>query len=93
MKINMNLEIKFEDSILTISNIKGGTINYQKDQVVQRKVNMVTLGELSKLPKLEIARAFGYSTRKSYYDAKSSILEMSVNDLIPKKSSPKNPQK
>ncbi len=93
MKIDMNLEVQFENGTLFIRNAQGGSITYTKEQVVQRKINMVTLGELTKIPKLEIARAFGYTTRKSYYDAKNAILNGSIEDLIPKKSGPKRPRK
>ncbi len=93
MRMDMNLEISFKNGTLSIKNVKGGTVDYQKDQVVQRKINMVTLGELSKRSKLEIAQAFGYSTRKTYYDAKNAILEGSIEDLIPKSSGPKSPRK
>lgn len=93
MKIDMNLEIHFEDGTLSLRDAQGGRITYQRDQVVQRKVTMVTFGELSKIPKIEITRAFGYTTRKSYYDAKNAIIKGSIEDLMPKKSGPKSPGK
>ena len=93
MKIDMNLEIKYKNGNLSIKDVKGGAVKYKDDQVVQRKVNMITLGELSKLPKLQIAKAFGYSTRKTYYDAKDAVLNGFIEDLIPQKSGPKSPRK
>jgi hypothetical protein len=89
----MNLDIQINNGTLTIRDAKGGTVSYTRDQVVQRKINMVTLGEVSQLPKIEIARAFGYSTRKSYYDAKDAVLKGPIEIIIPKKSGPNNPRK
>jgi len=60
---------------------------------VQKKVSMITLGELSDLPKQQIANAFGYSTRKSYYDIRDAVLNGSEKDLFPEKTGPKTAPK
>ena len=93
MKFNMNVDVQINNGTLSLKDAKGGAVNYTPEQVVQKKVNMVTLGELSQLPKIKIARAFGYSTRKSYYDARKAILKGSIEEIIPKKSGPKTSRK
>ena len=54
---------------------------------------MVTLGEFSNLPKIQIAKTFGYSTRKSYYDIRNAVLNGSIDDLIPESTGPKSAPK
>jgi hypothetical protein len=54
---------------------------------------MITLGELSDLPKSKLAGAFGFKTRKSYYDIRDAVLNGSPTDLLPKRTGPQQPQK
>ena len=61
--------------------------------MVQKKVSMITLGELSALPRIKIARAFGFATRKSYYDARYAVLNGVAADLFPQRTGPKKATK
>ncbi len=93
MKMNMNFDVSIIDGNLVLTDKEGGIITFSKDQTVQKKVSMVTLGELSDLPKQQIANAFGYSTRKSYYDIRDAVLNGSEKDLFPEKTGPKTAPK
>ncbi len=54
---------------------------------------MITLGELSDLPRIQIAKAFGFATRKSYYDARYAVLNGVAADLFPQRTGPKKATK
>jgi transposase len=54
---------------------------------------MVTLGELSDLPRIKVAQAFGFATRKSYYDARYDVLNGVATDLFPQRTGPKKATK
>jgi len=60
---------------------------------VPKKIQMVTLAELSDLTIEEICRLFGYKTRKSYYDIRRFVLENNIEALMPKKTGPKSAPK
>src|SRR5215831_8415770 len=49
-----------------LSDCAGKAVTFAKEQTVQQKVRMITLGELCDLPKRQLATGFGYKTRKSY---------------------------
>lgn len=89
MKMSINLEVLMKDGDLILTDKNGRTITFTKEQIVQRKISMVVLGELSKLPKIQIARSFGYATRKSYYDIRNEVLNGTVEDIIPEQPGPK----
>jgi len=93
MKMSINLEVSVINGNLVLTDKEGGIVTFSKDQVVQKKVSMVTLGELSNLPKIQIAKTFGYSTRKSYYDIRNAVLNGSIEDLIPETTGPKSAPK
>jgi hypothetical protein len=93
MNISLNVEVSHQDGALVITDKQGRAVTFSKDQVVQKKVNMITLGELSALPKLQVARIFGYSTRKSYYDIRHAVLNGIPADLLPQTTGPKNAPK
>lgn len=93
MKMSINLEVSVINGNLVLIDKEGGIVTFSKDQVVQKKVSMVTLGELSNLPKIQIAKTFGYSTRKSYYDIRNAVLNGSIDDLIPESTGPKSAPK
>ena len=92
-KISLNIEIRMMDGMLVLTDADGRALTFSKDQLVQKKVSMVTLGELSYLPKIEIAKAFGFLTRKSYYDARYAVLNGVAEDLFPKRTGPKKATK
>ena len=93
MKISLNVEVRMKDGVLILTDTEGKAITFSKDQVVQKKVSMVTLGELSDLPRIEIAKAFGFATRKSYYDARYAVLNGPAADLFPHRTGPKKATK
>ncbi len=89
MKISLNIEVMAKNGTLVLTDTEGKAVTFSKDQVVQKKINMITLGELTDLPKLEVAKAFGYATRKSYYDIRDTVLNGRPADLIPQQTGPK----
>lgn len=91
--ISLKINIQMKDGGIILTDDEGKTLAFSKDQVVQKKVSMVTLGELSDLPKIEIAKAFGFATRKSYYDTRYAVLYGVAADLFPKRTGPKKPTK
>lgn len=93
MKLSLDIEISHQDGALVITDKKGRAVTFSKDQVVQRKISMITLGELSAYPKLQVAQAFGYSTRKSYYDIRHTVLNGVPADLFPQTTGPKSAPK
>ncbi len=93
MKMSINLEVSVIDGNLVFTGNDGGIVTFSKEQVVQKKVSMVTLGEFSNLPKIQIAKTFGYLTRKSYYDIRNAVLNGSIEDLIPELTGPKSATK
>ena len=93
MKISVNLDVTLKNGLLILTDSKGKVLTFSRNQVVQRKVSMVTLGELSGLPKISIARAFGFATRKSYYDARHAVLNTSAEELYPQRTGPKQATK
>lgn len=93
MKISLNVEVMVKKGILILTDTEGKAVTFSKDQVVQKKVSMITLGELTNLPKLKVAKAFGYATRKSYYDIRDTVLNGQPADLIPQQTGPKTAPK
>ena len=93
MKFLINIEVRLEDGLLILTDAEGKAVTFSRDQVVQKKVSMITLGELSALPRIKIARAFGFATRKSYYDARYAVLNGVAADLFPQRTGPKKATK
>ncbi len=93
MKISMDIEVRTEDGVLILTDAEGKAVTFSKDQVIQKKVSMVTLGEFSYLPKIKVAKAFGFATRKSYYDARYAVLNGVTADLFPQRTGPKKATK
>ena len=93
MKISVDLDVTLKNGLLILTDSKGKVLTFSRNQVLQKKVSMVTLGELSGLPKIAIARAFGFATRKSYYDARHAVLNTSAEELFPQRTGPKQPTK
>jgi len=91
--MSLNVEVSHQNGILVITDQEGQVVTFSKDQVVQKKVSMITLGELSKLPKLQVAQAFGFSTRKSYYDIRHAVLNGLPLELLPQPTGPKSAPK
>jgi len=93
VNISINVEVLVEDGSLVLTNREGHVITFSQDQSVQKKVAMVALGELSNLPKTKLAQAFGFKTRKSYYDIREAVINGSAEDLLPKRTGPQTPPK
>ena len=92
-KISLDIEVRIKDGVLVLTDAEGKALTFSKDQVLQKKISMVTLGELSVLPRIEIANAFGFATRKSYYDARYAVLNGVADDLFPQRTGPKKATK
>ena len=94
MDISLNFSVSItDDGSLVFTNENKRIVSFAKDQIVQRKVCMVTLGELTGLPKSQIAKLFGYSTRKSYYDIRNDVLNGTGPELTPESPGPKSAPK
>jgi hypothetical protein len=93
MKIALDLDVKLKDGILILKSSAGRTLIFPKDHVVQKKIQMLTLAELTDMTIEEICRLFNYKTRKSYYDIRRFVLENNIEALMPKKTGPKSAPK
>lgn len=93
MHIKLDVEVLVKDGALVLTDRAGQAVTFFKEQTVQKKVSMITLGELSGLPKINVARSFGFKTRKSYYDIRKAVLHGPPADLLPKRTGPQQPPK
>ena len=93
MDISLDIEVLVKDGRLVLTDCDGKTVSFSPEQSVQRKVSMVTLGELCDVPKIKLAEAFGFKTSKSYYDARNVVLQGAPADLLPKRRGPQRPPK
>jgi len=88
MHIALNLDVEVKDGTLVLTDRTGQTITFSKEQTAQKKVSMITLGELCGLPKRQLAPGFGFKTRQSYYDSRNAVLKGAPQDLLPKRPGP-----
>jgi hypothetical protein len=88
MNISLNVDVLVKDGTLVLTNRDGNVITFTQDQSVQKKVSMITLGELCDLPKNKLAQAFGFKTRKSYYDIRDAVLNGLPANLLLKRTGP-----
>ncbi len=93
MIISLNLEVSVKDGTLVLTDLNGKRVRFSSEQSAQRKVSMVTFGELCGAPRLKLAEAFGFKTRKSYYDARTIVLHGAPADLLAKRRGPQRPPK
>ena len=93
MQIDFHLNVQTQDGTLVLTDRAGKTVTFSKRQTVQKKVSMITLGELCGLPKRQLTTCFGFKTRKSYYDSRAAVLNGSPADLLPKRPGPYHPSK
>ncbi len=93
MQITLNINVRVKDDTLVLTAHTGKTVPFSKEQVLQKKVVMIILGELCDLPKQQLATGFGFKTRKSYYDIRNAVLNGSLADLLPERPGPHNPSK
>lgn len=88
MHIALNVNVQVQADTLVLTDHAGKTVTFSKEQTVQKKVSMITLGELCGLPKRQLAASFGFKTRKSYYDIRNAVLKGAPEDLLPKRTGP-----
>jgi hypothetical protein len=88
MRIALNLNVEVKDGTFVLTDDNGQTVSFSKDQMVQKKVSMIVLGELCGLPKEQLATSFGFKTRKSYYDCRHAVLNGTPEELWPKRRGP-----
>ena len=93
MKIALDLDVQLMDGTLVLSSSSGKALIFPKEHGIQRKIQMVTLAELSDMSIEKICKLFGYKTRKSYYDIRRCVLENDIDALMPKKAGPKTARK
>jgi hypothetical protein len=93
MKIALDLDVQLKNGILILKTSSGRTLVFPTDHVVQKKIQMVALAELSDLTIEKICELFCYRTRKSYYDIRRFVLENNIEALMPKKTGPKSAPK
>ena len=88
MPIARNVNVQVQDDTLVFTDHAGKTVTFSKEQTVQKQVSMMTLGELCRLPKRQLAASFGCKTRPSYYDIRNAVLTGAPEDLWPKRTGP-----
>lgn len=93
MNIAIDIEVSAKNGTLVLTDRQGKAISFSPEQSVQKKVSMITLGELCDLPKIELAHAFGFKTRKSYYDTREAVLNGLPAELLPKRTGPQTASK
>lgn len=93
MNIAIDIVVSVKNGTLVLTDREGKAITFSPEQSVQKKVSMITLGELCDLPKIELAQAFGFKTRKSYYDTRDAVLNGLPADLLPKRTGPQSASK
>lgn len=93
MHIALDINVLVKDGTLVLTDRDGKALTFSKEQTLQKKVSMVTLGELCDLPKRQLAKSFGFKTRKSYYDIRTAVLHGSPANLLPKRTGPHKPPK
>ena len=65
MQITLTINVLVKDDTLVLTDRTGKAVTFSKEQVLQKKVIMIILGELCDLPKQQLATGFGFKTRKS----------------------------
>jgi len=93
MNIAIDIEVSVKNGTLVLTDRQGKAITFSSEQSVQKKVSMITMGELCDLPKIELVQAFGFKTRKSYYDTRDAVLNGLPADLLPKRTGPQTASK
>src|SRR5260370_1510211 len=91
MPITLRLNVQAHEGTLMLTDRAGKTVTFSKEQTVQQKVSMITLGEFCGLPTRQLATCFGFKTRTSSYDIRHTVLNGSPADLLPKRPGPHTP--
>jgi len=93
MHIALNFDVQGKAGTLVFTDCAGKTVTFSKEQTVQKKVSMITVGELCGLPKRQLATGFGFKSRTSYYDSRNAVLQGTSAALLPKRTGPHTPSK
>ncbi len=93
MQLALRVNIQVKDGSLVLTDPTGKTVTFSQEQTVQKKVSMITLGELCSLPKRQLATGFGLKSRTSSYDIRNAVLTGAPADLLPKQTGPHTPPK
>ncbi len=93
MHIALNINVQVKDGTVVFTDPTGKTVAFSPEQTVQKKVSMITLGELCSLPKRQLAMDFGFKSRTSYYDIRNAVLKGAPADLLPERPGPRTPSK
>lgn len=93
MKISLDLDVNLKEGILIVKSDSGKVLLFPKEHVVQKKMQMVALAELSNLTIEQICKLFNYKTRKSYYDIRRFVLQNNIEALMLRKTGPKTAPK
>lgn len=93
MNISLNVEVITKNGALVLTDRDGKVVTFSPEQSIQKKVSMITLGELCDIPKIKLSQAFGFKTRKSYYDIRDAVLNGLPADLLPKRTGPQDTSK
>ena len=88
MHIALNVDVQVKDGTLVLTDRTGKAITFSKEQTVQQKVSLITLGELCGLPKRQLATGFGFKSRTSSYDSRNAVLQGIAADLLPTRTGP-----
>jgi hypothetical protein len=83
MHITFSLNVQAHEGTLMLTDRAGKTVTFSKEQTVQQKVSMITLGEFCGLPKRQLATCFGFKTRKSYQTMAEDHARKSVGECHP----------
>jgi len=93
MNISLNIDVMKRNGTLVLTDREGKAVAFSPEQIIQKKVCMITLGELCNHSKIQMAQAFGFKTRKSYYDVRNTVLNGLPADLLPKRTGPQKAPK
>jgi len=93
MQIALNINVQVKDGTLVFTDPTGKTVTFSPEQTVQKKVSMITLGELCGLPKRQLATDFSFKSRTSYYDIRNAVLKGAPANLLPERPGPRTPSK
>src|SRR5712664_2887411 len=91
MPITLSLNVQAHEGTFLLTDRAGKTVTFSKEQTVQQKVSIITLGEFCGLPTRQLATCFGFKTRKSSYDIRHTVLNGSPAHLLPHRPGPHNP--
>jgi hypothetical protein len=93
MQLALKLNVQVKDGTLVLTDCTGKVVPFSKEQPVQKKVSMITLGERCGLPKRQLATGCGFKSRTSYSASRHAVLQGPAAALLPKRTGPHTPAK